>query len=137
MIAAVIDCSAMVDMLWRGGAAAFARNRHLADCMLAAPHLIEPELLNAARRLAGPNDYGIDDAWQLVIEFDHVRLTRFDHENLRDFAWSVRESVSPYDAMYVALAKQLEIPLITSDLRLAKTAKNWCEVRLLAELLEG
>ncbi|WP_345762134.1 type II toxin-antitoxin system VapC family toxin [Diaminobutyricibacter sp. McL0608] len=127
----------MIDMLWRGGAIAFDKNKHLADCMLAAPHLIEPELLNAARRLAGPKNYGIEDAWQLVIEFDHVRLYRFEHENLRDFAWRVRDNMSAYDAMYVALAKQLEVPLITSDARLAKTAKEWCEVRLLSELLEG
>jgi predicted nucleic acid-binding protein len=137
MIAAVIDCSAMVDMLWKGGAAAFDENEHFAECMLAAPHLIEPELLNAARNLAGPKNDGIEEAWQLVQEFDDVRLYRFEHENLRDFAWRVRDNMSPYDAMYVALARELEIPLITSDRRLAKTATNWCEVRLLSDLLEG
>jgi predicted nucleic acid-binding protein len=105
--------------------------------MLAAPHLIEPELLNAARKLAGPKNFGIEDARELVTEFTYVPLTRFSHENLRNFAWRERDRLSPYDAMYVALAKLLEIPLITSDRLLAKTAKNWCEVRLLSELLEG
>ena len=137
MIAAVIDCSAMVDMLWRGGAVAFDENEHLADCMLAAPHLIEPELLNAARKLAGPKNFGIEDAHQLVTEFTYVPLTRFSHENLLNFAWRERDRLSPYDAMYVALAKFLEVPLITSDRRLAKTAASWCEVRLLSDLLEG
>jgi predicted nucleic acid-binding protein len=137
MIAAVIDCSAVVDMLWRGGAAAFRENEHLADCMLAAPHLIEPELLSAARKLAGARNDGIEDARQLVREFEYVPITRYSHENLRNFAWRERDRLSPYDAMYVALAKLLEIPLITSDLRLAKTARSWCEVRLLNELLQG
>ncbi len=137
MIAAVIDCSAMVDMLWRGGASAFFENEHLHSTLLAAPHLIDPELVSAARRIAARQDDGFETAFQLIVEYSHVPVTLFEHANLRDFAWQVRDTISSYDAMYVALARDLRIPLITSDGRLAQAASNWCEVTVLDELLQG
>src|SRR5262245_17661766 len=41
-------------------------------------------------------------------------------------AWSLRANLSTYDAVYVALAEQLRLPLMTADLRLARA----CERRI-------
>lgn len=41
-------------------------------------------------------------------------------------AWSLRSNLSTYDAVYVALAGQLRLPLLTADLRKARA----CERRI-------
>jgi predicted nucleic acid-binding protein len=41
-------------------------------------------------------------------------------------AWSLRANLSTYDAVYVALAEHLRLPLLTADLRLARA----CERRI-------
>ena len=52
-------------------------------------------------------------------------------------AWTMRENVSFYDALYVALAKLLGTPLLTFDGRLARAAsKLGVETELLAEVDE-
>jgi predicted nucleic acid-binding protein len=134
VIAAVIDCSAMVDLLNSAGAAALQSNEELADCLLAAPHLIDPEFVSMARRIGRHDADRAERAEQLLIEFSQVPIMRFEHGPLRQHAWTWRHQLSAYDAMYVALAHELRIPLVTSDSRLAVAATKWCETRLLAEL---
>lgn len=46
--------------------------------------------------------------------------------SLLSAAWSLRANLSTYDAVYVALAEQLRMPLMTADLRLARA----CERRI-------
>ena len=43
-------------------------------------------------------------------------------------AWTFRHDVSLTDACYVALARGLRVPLVTHDLKLAKTAARYCDV---------
>jgi predicted nucleic acid-binding protein len=46
--------------------------------------------------------------------------------------WVLRHNITPYDALYVALAEELELPLITADRRLARAAAEFCDVRTIA-----
>ncbi len=46
-------------------------------------------------------------------------------------AWAVRENVSFYDGLYVALATALALPLVTADGRLSKTPGLGCEIEVL------
>ena len=43
-------------------------------------------------------------------------------------AWALRESVTCYDACYVALAELLDVPLVTLDRRLARAPGPRCTV---------
>jgi predicted nucleic acid-binding protein len=45
--------------------------------------------------------------------------------------WSIRDNLTTYDAAYVALAEQLDVTLVTSDLRLSRVPGLRCEVELL------
>ena len=42
--------------------------------------------------------------------------------------WALRDSLSAYDATYVALAEALGCPLATGDLRLARAPGPRCEI---------
>jgi predicted nucleic acid-binding protein len=45
-------------------------------------------------------------------------------------AWELRTNLSAYDALYVALAEQLDAPLVTADARLARAPGLRCVVEL-------
>ncbi len=65
---------------------------------------------------------------QLLDYFTEFRLECHGIELLRHRIWALRHDFSPYDASYVALAEALGIPLVTSDLRLANAARQYCDV---------
>lgn len=44
--------------------------------------------------------------------------------------WELRHSITAYDASYVALAEQLDIPLITCDAKLAGSNGHKAEIEL-------
>ena len=48
-------------------------------------------------------------------------------------AHGLRHNVSPYDAVYVALAEGLGCPLVTADRRLAAAPGVRCEIRLIED----
>jgi antitoxin FitA len=43
---------------------------------------------------------------------------------VRDVVWAMRRTLSAYDAQYVALAKALQRTLLTTDRRMANTARQ-------------
>lgn len=111
----VVDASALFDAV-TGVAVAVDR---LADERLAAPALIDAEVGAAARRqwMAGLLDPAIADA--AVADLIAVDVLRFEHRSLISRAWELRHNVSFTDGLYVALAEQLGVPLVTLDARLA------------------
>jgi predicted nucleic acid-binding protein len=44
--------------------------------------------------------------------------------------WQIRESISGYDAAYVALAEARDLTLVTADAKLAKAATPYCRLEL-------
>ena len=72
-----------------------------------APDGAPRELSDRAARSA------LDDLMELP-------LRRAQHHGLLDRAWSLRENVSFYDGLYIALAERLDLPLLTLDARLAR-----------------
>lgn len=57
---------------------------------------------------------------------------RYPHGSLAATAWALRADVSYYDALYVALAARLQVPLLTLDARLSRTPQLPCTVELIA-----
>jgi predicted nucleic acid-binding protein len=66
----------------------------------------------------------IDDAagTAAVRVFRHKPILRYAVAHLSERIWSLRRNVSAYDASYVALAEQLNLPLITRDRRLSRSS---------------
>lgn len=50
----------------------------------------------------------------------------YDYYELADRIWQLRNTITVYDAWYVALAEALEVPLATLDLRLARAPGARC-----------
>ena len=60
-----------------------------------------------------------------------MRLQRIPLAALVDRAWQLRDNVTFYDALYVALAEEAGAPLLTLDARLAKAKGLRTEVELI------
>lgn len=122
----VVDASVLVEFLLGRPQVLEAVTRELSGALdeaLHAPELIEPEALNALRRLLRNGDVDVSQADRAVSELEDVRLIRYPHAPLRSRAWELRDNLSAYDAVYLALAEMLDgSVLITSDSGLAANA---------------
>lgn len=116
----VVDASAVLAVLVGGPDERLAAR--LADePVLHAPHLLDTEVLHALRRLDQRGEISArhaDDARSL---FAQLTIHRYPHAPLSDRVWQLRANLTAYDATYVALAEGLELPLVTTDGRLARS----------------
>ena len=111
----VIDASVVVAaLLSSSGDGALARETLLRDGDLHAPHLLHVEVLSAVRRLnSGLLD--VAPTTRAVHALGALAVTGYAHISLLGRAWELRENVSAYDAVYVALAEALGCALLTSS----------------------
>jgi predicted nucleic acid-binding protein len=128
----VVDASALaVALLGRSSGAAGLRNR-LAGEQCHAPHLIDAEVGNVLRRQVIRDELPAADAKILLIASE--RLIDHRHQmtgTLAITAWAMRDNVTFYDGLYIALAAALSAPLITADVRLANAPRLNCEIELI------
>lgn len=125
----VVDASCLVKVLTNGPGADAVASR-LADQDLAAPHIIDVEVLGVVRRehLLGRLDR--TEASQAITELGTWSGERFGHRALLSRAWELRDNVRGWDAMYVALAEALGAALLTSDRRLAGATGPRCAIEV-------
>lgn len=130
----VVDASVVVAaLLSSSGAGARARERLRLDPDLHAPHLLDVEVTAALRRRVRLGHTDAGRATQALTDLIDLAALRWDHEPLLQRAWELRENVSAYDAVYVALAEALETPLVTTDARLARSPGVTCPVDVLID----
>lgn len=120
----VVDASAAVAALLHTGAARTA----VAVERLAAPHLIDVEVVSAVRRRAASGDLTAAAGWTAVDTWRRIGITRHAAGALLGRVWELRDNVSAYDATYVALAEALDCALLTADARLSRTPGLRCAV---------
>lgn len=61
-----------------------------------------------------------------------LSLITHDHDLLLDRVWELRDNLTAYDAVYVALAEALDAPLLTCDARMASAPGHRARIELLA-----
>jgi predicted nucleic acid-binding protein len=124
----VVDASALTDFLLGRAEAVDALEDELAGREqepLHAPELVEPETLNALRRLANAGRVSDQRASEAAADLGHARLIRYPHAPLRDRVWQLRTELTAYDATYLALAEALEDAiLLTGDAGLAARGRS-------------
>lgn len=95
------------------------------------PAHFDAEVLHGMRGLVRGGHMTRERGAFLLQALGQATLARVPVHELLDAAWPIAQAVSGYDAIYVALARREDVPLITTDARLARGAADLCEVRLL------
>lgn len=119
----VLDASALVELLL-GTIRGRSIGVRLADPALAlhAPHLVDVEVAQALRRYVREGDLDAGSAASVLEDLRSLDLERHAHEPLLDRVWALRQNLTAYDAVYVALAEALDTRLLTCDGRLARAS---------------
>jgi predicted nucleic acid-binding protein len=141
----VVDTSAVIGALTGRPPSDAVIERLAADGDLAAPHLLDIELLHALRRLVLGRQLSEDRAADARGDFGDLAITRYEHTVVADRIWQLRHGLTASDAAFVALAELLDAPLVTCDARLARAPLVTCDARLadapgnraVTELYEG
>ncbi len=110
----VIDASAMVDLLV-GSPLAEAVAERLRGQQLHAPAHFDAEVLSALGRL---HRAGHIDDQQVEVRIDRLAVApieRHDLAKLVSGAWQRRHNLRLVDALYVELAAQLDVRIVTTD----------------------
>jgi predicted nucleic acid-binding protein len=127
----VIDASAVVEVVAHRRIGALP-GRLGQGGTLHAPHLIDVEVTNAIRGLVSRGELTIDGASSARTDAAEMSITLYPHALLLERAWQLRDTLSTYDAVYVALAELLPAPLVTCDARLAAASGHTAEIELFA-----
>lgn len=128
----VVDASVLFEYLVREHADAVRRRITAAWSTLWAPHLVDAEVGQVLRQRLGRGEIRPATANAALTALADLPLHRTPHVGLLERAWSLRETVSFYDGLYVALAERLRMPLLTLDARLAKASGVRAEIELIA-----
>ena len=126
----VADASTIVAALVseRGGA---ARERLAAEPELHVPHLADLEVLSALRTMHRKGSLSDRGVRQALHKLDLLPIRRYPHAPFGSRIWELRDNLTVYDAVYVALAEALGACLLTSDVRLARAPGARCEIEVL------
>jgi predicted nucleic acid-binding protein len=125
----VIDASAVADALLDGG----DRGRWASDALrgedLHAPQLVDYEVIAVIRKWALLGNASPAKAAQALGELGRLPMRRYPAGAFVSRIWSLRDSMTAYDASYVALAEALRCPLVTTDGRLSRSHGHQAEIR--------
>lgn len=108
-----------------------ARDRLLGQSLV-APELIDLEVASVFRRLVRTGRLPPRRADLALTDLHDLPLHRASHRPLLARCWDVRDNLTVYDASYVALAKALDITLVTADASLSRAPGLRCQVELVS-----
>lgn len=129
----VVDASALIEFLLQTALGRTVEARLLRDDdEWHAPHLIDIEVTQGLRRLVRAGELSADRATEAVADLADIDLHRHAHVDLLTRVWKLRENVTAYDAVYVALAEALDASVITCDAPLAKAPGLRATIELIA-----
>ncbi|WP_128375702.1 type II toxin-antitoxin system VapC family toxin [Streptomyces cavernae] len=130
----VADCSAVVFFLTDAGPSGRAIRERLAkEDRLAAPHLIDYEIMSALLGLArgrrgGEPKLNERQLRKALSTYRDLVIDRHETLVLWERIHSLSSHLSVYDAQYVALAETLGVPMVTCDARIDRSGAARCEI---------
>lgn len=128
----VVDASVLIPALADDGRSGDTARAQLLGHDLAAPALIDLEVLSVLRRQLNMGTLDARRASLAVADLSDLPLERAPHWPLIDRCWELRSNLTPYDAAYVALAELLDAELLTADAGLATAPGPRCRIVVLA-----
>jgi len=128
----VVDASLALDIAIATPAGCALRDQMSADGRaLAAPEVIELEVLQALRRQLRHKRFDRSRAEEALQIFAALEIERFSHLPLRPRIWALRENLTAYDAAYFALAELLDAPLWTRDKKFRDVPGHQAHIEIL------
>ena len=125
----MLDASAAFDYLLDDGPSGdWVRQLLSGEEELAAPQLIDLELISALRRRVLRRELTVPRAREALADFTEVALIRYPATDFLTSIWAMRSRLNPYDAVYVVLSEALAVPLATTDARLARSHGHRAEI---------
>ena len=124
----VADASFVADYLLAAASLPDIARTIASQDRIAAPDLVEYEVANILRRHNIIGAMSDERATAALTAFRLMKIDFYPHGLLAERAWQLRHNITIYDACYVALAEFLEVPLYTTDKRLARTTGHSAEI---------
>ncbi len=127
----VLDASCLVELVLgtRLGRAVAARIADPAES-LHIPHLADVEVTQTLRRYVREGELDPAAAKEAIDVLRSLDLDRHAHEPLLNRVWALRQNLSAYDGVYIALAEALEATLLTCDGRLSRAPVAFKRIEL-------
>jgi predicted nucleic acid-binding protein len=127
----VVDASALLEALLRTPAAVAVERRIFGSRQtLHAPHLLDVEVCQVIRRYAAAGELDAERGRQALADLADFPLRRYPHAFLLPRVWQLRNKLTAYDSVYVALAEALGAPLLTRDQRLAAASGHHAQIEI-------
>lgn len=124
----VVDASVLAPALADDGVDGDRARGGLRGRRLAAPSLIDLEVLSVVRRAARSGRLADRRACQALDDLTALPLRRAPHLPHLPRIWELRDNLTAYDAAYVALAEAIGADLLTADERLGRAPGIRCNV---------
>ncbi|WP_068399519.1 type II toxin-antitoxin system VapC family toxin [Kribbia dieselivorans] len=125
----VLDSSAVVEwLLVRRGATAVRERLRDPAVTAHAPSLLGVEVVAALRGLVLGGYASPARAALALSDLTSADIEFYDPSPLLNRAWQLRDNLTPYDAVYVALAEVLGAVLVTADARISRAPGVRCDV---------
>jgi predicted nucleic acid-binding protein len=127
----VVDSSSVIEVLFRSSVGKQIEELILSPFEnLCAPHLIDLEIAQVLRRYCATGDLSVERAKNALEDLKDMPITRYRHDIFLQRIWELKDNITAYDAVYIALAEALPATLITCDKRLASAPLHDVEIRL-------
>jgi predicted nucleic acid-binding protein len=127
----VLDTSAVVDWLLQTPEGRHINRRIVGGReTLHTVHLLDVEFAHVLRRLVREKTITAQRAEEAIEDLGALRLTRYAPALVLKRIWQLRQNLSAYDAAYVALAEELDAPLITRDRKIAAAPGHTASVEV-------
>lgn len=119
-MALVLDASVLTEILVMSplGARALVHVSHERG-ELHVPHLADIECASVFRGLARGGALTAERAGQALLDLQDFPARRWPGGALLERVWELRDTLTAYDATYLALAEALDADFITADAKLA------------------
>ena len=96
-----------------------------------SPHLTDVEVTQGLRRLVRIGEVSADRAAQAIADLADLELHRHPHVDFLPRLWKLRDNVTAYDGIYIALAEALDAPVVTCDAPLANAPGHRASIEVI------
>jgi predicted nucleic acid-binding protein len=131
----VADASALVDFLIGNMSSSLDRKKFKTS-LVCAPDLIINESISALTRLLRNGTISNSLFSDSLEDLTFIPTKIISSRDLIKSIPSKLGHISAYDAAYVCLAENLQIPFYTTDAKLSKSAQKYCQVNLIKRKID-